>query len=511
MFGNHDSQVTATQLKNAAQSSLDAYNYENAIFLCERSLAEQDSEQTRCLLAKCHFLNRNLTAAYGVLDNPEPQTVNGLWLKARVCWDMDKWHEAEEKLLCVLALLNEPEGSINDTAGAPVVPKSEVLWLLGEVTNRTNRVQKAIKAYSEALEFNPYMWKCCERLADLGAWQCIEGKFSDSAAQHYYAKRLKTDEPAPKARAPLTSKTTASINTTPSNIYTTPPNVHTSANNAAENLFRNDRSCQRSSRKGAPFTGDNATSKSISYIMKIFRTLADGYSQVSKCSCKEGIVILRSLPKIQVNTAWVQRLIAKCYYERGEYVVSGQTYEYARRLAPYVHDGMDLYSTVLWQLRATKELSGLSHQLTADNKHSAIAWCVVGNAFSLQKDHESAQVFFERAIQLDPHYMYAYTLLGMEYEAIDAFDKAKACYLKAARISPRYYNVWNALGQTFLREESYARATSCFVKAHELNANSSIIACNLGNIPRTRWRHTTRAKCSTSWGDVRRHWCCCWT
>ena len=45
----------------------------------------------------------------------------------------------------------------------------------------------------------------------------------------------------------------------------------------------------------------------------------------------------------------------------------------------------------------------------------ARTWLVVGNCFSLQKEHESAVKFFERAVQLDPSLSYAHTLLGHEY------------------------------------------------------------------------------------------------
>jgi hypothetical protein len=41
--------------------------------------------------------------------------------------------------------------------------------------------------------------------------------------------------------------------------------------------------------------------------------------------------------------------------------------------------------------------------------------CVMGNCFSLQKDHESALKFFQRALQLDSHFTYAHTLCGHEY------------------------------------------------------------------------------------------------
>ena len=51
------------------------------------------------------------------------------------------------------------------------------------------------------------------------------------------------------------------------------------------------------------------------------------------------------------------------------------------------------------------------------DKTSPEAWCVVGNCFSLQKEHEIAIKFFQRALQLDPSFTYAHTLSGHEYAA----------------------------------------------------------------------------------------------
>ena len=40
--------------------------------------------------------------------------------------------------------------------------------------------------------------------------------------------------------------------------------------------------------------------------------------------------------------------------------------------------------------------------VTAADREAPESWCVVGNCFSLQKEHETAMRFFKRAIQLDP-------------------------------------------------------------------------------------------------------------
>lgn len=65
------------------------------------------------------------------------------------------------------------------------------------------------------------------------------------------------------------------------------------------------------------------------------------------------------------------------------------------------------------------ELSYLAQRVVefAEGRGSPEAWCAVGNCFSLQKEHEAALKVFQRAIQVDPEFTYAYTLCGYEYVA----------------------------------------------------------------------------------------------
>lgn len=103
---------------------------------------------------------------------------------------------------------------------------------------------------------------------------------------------------------------------------------------------------------------------------------------------------------------------------------------------------LDIYSTVLWHLRREVELAHLSQEVVALDRQSPVVWCILGNCFSLQKDKDTAIRFFQRALQLDPTFAYAYTLSGHEYFASDDLGKALTCYRNAIRIDPRHYNAW---------------------------------------------------------------------
>ena len=104
--------------------------------------------------------------------------------------------------------------------------------------------------------------------------------------------------------------------------------------------------------------------------------------------------------------------------------------------------GLELLSTSLWQLKKDVELCFLSQEVVAFDRKSPQVWCVVGNCFSLQKEHTAAMKFFQRAIQLDPDFSYAYTLCGHEYISNEDFDKAVTFFRNAIRTHDRHYTAW---------------------------------------------------------------------
>ena len=69
----------------------------------------------------------------------------------------------------------------------------------------------------------------------------------------------------------------------------------------------------------------------------------------------------------------------------------------------------------LWHLKEEVELTYLAQTVSAMDKRAPQTWFVVGNCFSLHKEHETALKFFQRSIQLDPTFTDAITLSDHEY------------------------------------------------------------------------------------------------
>lgn len=89
-------------------------------------------------------------------------------------------------------------------------------------------------------------------------------------------------------------------------------------------------------------------------------------------------------------------------------------------------------------------------------------WCILGNCYALQKEHETALKYFSKAIQIDKYFSYAHTLCGHEYVDNENFEQARKCYQEAINCDERHHNAWWGLGNIYQKQENYENATMNF-------------------------------------------------
>lgn len=119
-----------------------------------------------------------------------------------------------------------------------------------------------------------------------------------------------------------------------------------------------------------------------------------------------------------------------------------KAFQQARQVAPYLFDGMELYSATLWHLRAPTALSSLAQELMVVDPHHPSSWIASGNVFSQVEDHASALRCFKRAAQLDDTCVYAYTLSGHECVMLEEWERALGFFRESVRRDPLHYNAW---------------------------------------------------------------------
>lgn len=215
-------------------------------------------------------------------------------------------------------------------------------------------------------------------------------------------------------------------------------------------------------------------------LMRLFRDMGQAYLYLSQFNCKAAIEVLNNIPPHQYNTAWVFGMLGRAYFEMSDYENCAQYFSEIRENEPYRIEGMDIYSTALWHLQKEVALSELAQAMIQLNKNSPLTWIVSGNCFSLHKEHDTAIKFLHRAVQVDPSYSYAYTLLGHEYIMTEELDKAMSCYRNAIKLDSRHYNAWFGIGTIYSKQERFHLAEINFNRALLINNQSSVIMCHIG-------------------------------
>lgn len=214
-------------------------------------------------------------------------------------------------------------------------------------------------------------------------------------------------------------------------------------------------------------------------LMILLRSLGSAYLEASRYNCREAIRLMGELPEQHCKSSWVLSLMGKCHFELAEYREATKYFRMVRDQDPHRMDMLEYYSTTLWQLQDDVELSALAQDLTEKNKLDPVSWCAAGNCFSHQKEHENAIRFFQRAVQVQPRFAYAYTLLGHEYLMVEELDKALAAFRTAVRIDSRHYNAWYGIGLTYHKQERFQLTEIYYRKALAINPYSPLLMCHV--------------------------------
>ncbi|KAF4457637.1 hypothetical protein F53441_455 [Fusarium austroafricanum] len=220
----------------------------------------------------------------------------------------------------------------------------------------------------------------------------------------------------------------------------------------------------------------------LRWIFDLTKKLANGYYSLSQFQCTESLQHFQSLPMSHQSTPWVLAQMGRAHYEQASYAEAEKFFRKMRVQAPSRLEDMEVYSTILWHLRRETDLSFLAHELVDSAWLSPQAWCALGNAWSLARDHEQALKCFKRATQLDPKFAYAFTLQGHEHVTNEEYDKALTAYRQAISADRRHYNAYYGIGRVQERLGAYDKAYTHFHAAQSLNPNNAVLITCIGTV-----------------------------
>mmetsp|Transcript_17303 Transcript_17303/g.49155 ORF Transcript_17303/g.49155 Transcript_17303/m.49155 type:complete len:744 (+) Transcript_17303:67-2298(+) len=471
----------------AYEFSMNNLMWKQASFFAERLVAESPGDESTYKLAVACFHNQDFwRARWHLQGNSLPEAH---YLLAKACFHLRQWDEAEDALLGSPACLEV----VNGPAG---------MFLLGQVKEQQFKSDQAVECYARCLELCPFMWEAYERWS----WLVVGVPSPSRSSTATMAATTFLDERVAAA--------TGAVPTSMGGDAGAFRLQHAPSRNEREPtsqpMARKDRRGE-GLRPGAA-NGFNVDPKDMTLPLRRSLLGAEGAAvgsnvdpgggngepEVSLAQLlqkvglalhalhafegSQALQLLNHLPRRHHDTVYVLDLVGKCFFEAAEYKKAEEVFQKVWKMEPHRTEGLEIYSTALWHLRKDIALGSLAQHFLQGNRLKPEVWCVVGNCFSLQKEHDTAIKFFKRAIQVNPSFAYAYTLCGHEFVANEKFDKAVPMYEQALTIDPRHYNAWWGLGNIYHRQEEHENAKYHFVKALEINRNNSVLRCYLGMV-----------------------------
>lgn len=224
------------------------------------------------------------------------------------------------------------------------------------------------------------------------------------------------------------------------------------------------------------------TEEALKSVLDLLRRFAYGYQQLSQFHCQEALQSFSTLPRPHQDTPFVLAQMGRAQYEQAKYPEAERFFRRLRIMSPTRMQDMEVYSTILWHLKRETDLSFLAHELIDSAWLSPEAWCALGNAWSLAKDHEQALRCFKRATQLDPKFAYAYTLQGHEHMSNEEYDKALTAFRLSISADRRHYNAYYGIGMVYEKLGNYDKAQTHFQAASQIHPTNAVLICCIGTV-----------------------------
>ena len=228
-------------------------------------------------------------------------------------------------------------------------------------------------------------------------------------------------------------------------------------------------------------TNTNNNSLEFKNVTQLLNIFSEIIKKISNYDCAAALeLLLKKIPQSQFKSCFVYTLIGRCYFELANYKEAENYYNLSLLLDPSYLTGLEYFSSVLWHLKDQFKCCNLAHLCLEQCQFAPETWVVLGNTFSLQKEHETAIKFFNRATQINPAFAYSYTLAGHEYVENENFTEANNCFKKALAYDERQVNAWWGLGNIQLKEQNYSEAIKLFRRCLNINSHSAVLHFYLG-------------------------------
>ncbi|KAJ1727175.1 anaphase-promoting complex component apc8, partial [Coemansia biformis] len=189
----------------------------------------------------------------------------------------------------------------------------------------------------------------------------------------------------------------------------------------------------------------------------------------------------RVVEQLFPQSRFVVGLRAVRRYSVREFEEAARIFGQLQQSDPYALELSDIHSNILYVMEDRARLGELAHRCAALDRFRPETCCVIGNYYSLRREHEKAVGYFQRALQLDGKYLAAWTLMGHEFIEMKNTAAAVDAYRHAVEVDERDYRAWYGLGQTYEMLNMAHYACNYYMRAAALRPYDSRMWCALGS------------------------------
>jgi anaphase-promoting complex subunit 8 len=197
---------------------------------------------------------------------------------------------------------------------------------------------------------------------------------------------------------------------------------------------------------------------------------------------KKAVAIYYRFIKLFPKSSYIKLQIAKIFYVQHEFNLASNIFHMLQDEDPYRIDSMDIFSNILYIHGKKAAISTLLQKLFKIDKFRPEVSCILGNYYSLIRNHEQSIVHFQHALRINPDYVSAWTLMGHEYVELHNLPSAIESYRRAILFNPREYRAWHGLGQAYELLSQFNFASYYYRKAVLLKPTDSRLWIALGTV-----------------------------
>ena len=136
----------------------------------------------------------------------------------------------------------------------------------------------------------------------------------------------------------------------------------------------------------------------------------------------------------------------------------------------------------LYTSREFYDLENKARELLKKYNKSIKLQNILGIALSVQWKSNDAVKIFEKIIEIQPNFYFAYNNMGNVLKDLCRLDEAKIYYQKCIKINPEYIDAYIGLGKTFLDYNKLEESAAAFKQALKLKPGNGELHRHLSQV-----------------------------